>query len=181
MKDEVFVNYAAALFSLAKDEKKVATYRKEIKEVEKILTGDPMFLECFSSYKVSHEDIYHLLDEAFKGLESPSLLPFLKLLVSKHLISSISEISEAFYGMCNEYLGIKEGLIYSTSRLTEEEISRLEKTLEDKLSCKVSLKNKIDHNLIGGVRIVLDGKIYDGSVENKIETLRKKLLKGGLI
>ena len=54
------------------------------------------------------------------------------------------------------------------------------KTLEDKLSCKVSLKNKIDHNLIGGVRIVLDGKIYDGSVENKIETLRKKLLKGGL-
>ena len=181
MKDEVFVNYAAALFSLAKDEKKVATYRKEIKEVEKLLTGDPMFLECFSSYKVSHEDIYHLLDEAFKGLESPSLLPFLKLLVSKHLISSISEISETFYGMCNEYLGIKEGLIYSTSRLTEEEISKLEKTLEDKLSCKVSLKNKIDHTLIGGVRIVLDGKIYDGSVENKIETLRKKLLKGGLI
>ena len=55
MKDEVFVNYAAALFSLAKDEKKVATYRKEIKEVEKILTGDPMFLECFSSYHLSNE------------------------------------------------------------------------------------------------------------------------------
>lgn len=181
MKDEVFVNYAAALFSLAKDEKKVETYRKEIKEVEKILTEDPSFLECFSSYKVPHEDIYHILDNAFKGLESPSLLPFLKLLVSKHLISSISEISDAFYSMCNDYLGIKEGLIYSTIRLSSEEISKIEKTLEEKLSCKVSLKNKIDHNLIGGARIVLDGKIYDGSVENKIETLRKKLLKGGVI
>ena len=155
MKDEVFVNYAAALFSLAKDEKKVATYRKEIKEVEKILTGDPMFLECFSSYKVSHEDIYHLLDEAFKGLESPSLLPFLKLLVSKHLISSISEISEAFYGMCNEYLGIKEGLIYSTSRLTEEEISKLEKTLEDKLSCKNSFDSSLICKVITVPRSVL--------------------------
>ncbi len=181
MKDEIFVNYAAALFSLAREEKKVSAYRKEIKEVEKILTEDPSFLECFSSYKVPHEDIYRILDEAFKGLESPSILPFLKLLISKHLISSIPEISEAFYGMCNEYLGIEEGLVYSTTPLTEEEVSKLEKALENKLSCKVSLKNKIDRNLIGGVRIVLDGKIYDGSVENKIETLRKELLKGGLI
>ncbi len=52
MKDEIFVNYAAALFSLAREEKKVSAYRKEIKEVEKILTEDPSFLECFSSYKV---------------------------------------------------------------------------------------------------------------------------------
>ncbi len=181
MNDEVFVNYASALFLLAKEEGKVKTYLKEMKEVEEVLTIDNEIIECFSSHKINHEDIYRVLDDSFQKLESPSLLPFLKLLVSKHLISSIPEISKAFYSLCNEYLGVKEGLVYSTKPLTKEEISALEKALETNLNSKVYLLNKIDHNLIGGVKIVLDGKIYDGSVSNKIDILRKKLLKGGAI
>ena len=181
MKDEVFVNYAQALFSLARDEKKVETYLKEMKEVEEMLTSDKAILETFSSYSLEKEKLYLLLDKAFGNLESPSILPFLKLLLSKHLLSNISEICVAFYTFCNEYLGIKEGLIYSTSSLSKEEIDRIQNILEKNLNCKVFLKNKIDHNLIGGVKVVLDGKIYDGSIESKLETLRKKLLKGDTI
>ncbi len=181
MKDEVFVNYANALFLLAKEEDNVKKYLEEMKEVEEILTKDPKTLECFSSYQISHEDIYSILDTSFKELECKSILPFLKLLVSKHLISSIHEISSCFYSLCNDYLGIKEGLIYSTLPLTKEEVKEIEKTLGERLSSKVYLVNKIDHNLIGGVKIVLDDKIYDGSILNKVDSLRKKLLKGEAI
>lgn len=179
MNEEIYVNYASALFSLSKDENKVSVYLKEIKEVEDVFNENPSFLESFSSYKVSVNEINTILEKAFKGLESPSLLPFLKLLVGKHLISSIHEIFKAYRTLANEYLGIKEGLIYSTTPLNEEEISRIEKALESKLNCKVCLTNKIDKKLIGGIKIVLDGKIYDGSVQNKIDTLRHTLLKGG--
>ncbi len=181
MKNEVFVNYAYALFLLAKEEKCVEKYLEEMKEVEEILTKDPKTLECFSSYQISHEDIYSVLDPSFNKLESKSILPFLKLLVSKHLISSIHEISCCFYSLCNEFLGIKEGLIYSTSPLTKEEVNDIEKTLGERLSSKVYLVNKIDQSLIGGVKIVLDDKIYDGSILNKVDSLRKKLLKGEAI
>ncbi len=181
MNEEVYVNYASALFSLSKEENKVDIYLKEIKQVEEILTSDPSFLECFSSHKISLDQINSILDKAFGKLESPSLLPFLKLLASKHLISSIREIFREYRTLANEYLGIKEGLLYSTSPLSEEEVSRIEKALETKLNCQVHLLNKIDKNLIGGIKIALDGKIYDGSIQNKIDSLRHKLLKGGSV
>ncbi len=179
MNEEVFVNYANALFSLSKDENKVETYLVETKEVEEIFSKNPEFLEYFSSYKVSHEEIYKILDKAFGKLESPSLLPFMKLLVSKHLISSIHQIFREYRTLANEYLGIKEGLLYSTTPLNAEEIGKVEESLETKLNSKVHLINKIDKKLIGGIKIVLDGKIYDGSIQNKVDALRHKLLKGG--
>ncbi len=179
MNEEVFVNYASALFSLSRDENKVETYLKEMKEIEEIFSNNPEFIEIFSSYKVPQNEIFSIFDKAFKGLESPSLLPFMKLLVSKHLISSIHQIFREYRTLANEYLGIKEGLLYSVTPLSKEEISKVEKALEKKTNSKVHLINKIDQNLIGGIKIVLDGKIYDGSIQNKVDALRHKLLKGG--
>lgn len=179
MNEEIYVNYAAALFSLSKDENKVSTYLKEVKQVEDVFSKNPEFLEYFSSHKISRKDVNKILETAFKDLESPSLLPFLKLLATKHLISSIHEIFREYRTLANEYLGIKEGLLYSTSPLKGDEIAKIEKALESKLNCQVHLINKIDKNLIGGIKIVLDGKIYDGSIQNKIDSLRHKLLKGG--
>lgn len=181
MKDEVFINYATALFSLAKNENKVEIYLKEMKEVTEVLTSSPEILETFSSYRLSKEELYQLLDESFKKLESPSLLPFLKLLLSKHLLSSIREISADFYTLCNDYLGIKEGIIYSTKPLSKDEVTKIEDILGKKLNSKIYLKNRIDLNIIGGVKVVLDGKIYDGSVARKVENLRNELLKGDAI
>lgn len=181
MKDEVFMNYATALFSLAKHENKVEIYLKEMKEVTEVLTSSPEILETFSSYRLPKEKLYQLLDESFKKLESPSLLPFLKLLISKHMLSFIKEIANDFYTLCNDYLGIKEGIIYSVDPLSKEEIKRIESILGKRLNSQIYLKNRIDKNIIGGVKVVLDGKIYDGSIARKVENLRNKLLKGDAI
>lgn len=178
MKEEAFLNYASALFSLAKEENEVETYLQEIGGVTEILTSDKEIKEVFSSYSLDKEKLDNLLDKTFKNLESPSLLPFLKLLLNKHLLGYLNEINDSFASLANEYLGVKEGIIYSTSNLSNEEIKEIEKILAKKLDAKVFLKNKIDPNIIGGVKVAIDGKIFDGSVEMKLERLRHKLLKG---
>ena len=42
---------------------------------------------------------------------------------------------------------------------------------------KVELKDKVDDDLILGVKVVIDGKVFDGSMKNRIEALRTSLLK----
>ena len=41
----------------------------------------------------------------------------------------------------------------------------------------MELINKIDHNLIGGIKVVINGRIYDGSIKNKLENMKIDLLK----
>lgn len=181
MKEEIFVHYASALFSLAKEEGKLPAYLAEMRDVLNTLKDNPDFVAFCASYRIPNENAYSLLETVFGSLKCKSIVPFLKLAVTKHLFSHIEDICEAFFSLCNEELGIKEGIVYSTSLLSQKEISEIEKALEKRLSSKVSLRNRVDANLLGGVKVAIDGKIFDGSLQAKVEGLRKKLLKGGTL
>ena len=57
-------------------------------------------------------------------------------------------------------------------------MNSLAKTLLNEHKVKVELKNKIDARLIGGYKIVIGDTIFDGSILNRLETLRQELNKG---
>jgi F-type H+-transporting ATPase subunit delta len=57
-------------------------------------------------------------------------------------------------------------------------MNSLAKTLLNEHKVKVELKNKIDTRLIGGYKIVIGDTIFDGSILNRLETLRQELNKG---
>ena len=77
----------------------------------------------------------------------------------------------------NEYRGVDEGLVYSTIPLDEKTINKIEEKISKIESRKVELINKIDPALIGGVKVVINGHIYDGSIKNQIEMMKIDLLK----
>ena len=45
----------------------------------------------------------------------------------------------------------------------------------DKENRKISLIFKIDPSLIGGVKVVINNRIYDGSVKNKLSEMKQSL------
>jgi len=89
------------------------------------------------------------------------------------------EIVKAFSSLVNEGLGVEEGLAFSAVPLSEEDLSRLEKAVGRSLKKKASLVNRVDPALIGGVKVAIAGKVYDGSIARKLSELRKSLIEGG--
>ena len=79
----------------------------------------------------------------------------------------------------NESLGILEGVVYSAAPLSEEEKKRIEDALAERLGDKVELTPILDPDLLGGVKVALDGKVYDGSLRHKLQEMKKHLLQGG--
>ena len=77
--------------------------------------------------------------------------------------------------MINEELNIDEGYVYSTEPLDASQIAKIEDAVGKKLGHKVELKNNIDSRLIGGVRVVINDHVYDGSIKFKLETLKNNL------
>ena len=75
----------------------------------------------------------------------------------------------------DEYRGEAYGKVYSAAPLSAEQIEKLEDEAGKLLHEKVKLKNKVDQSLLGGVKIMVDGKIIDATLRAKLEDLRRKL------
>jgi F-type H+-transporting ATPase subunit delta len=171
--------HAEALFDLAKEEKAVKDYETALQSVLLSFEKEPSLAGCLSSYAVEKKDAYHLIDEIYGKIPLKSLTSFLKVLVDHHLMDHFADVEFAYRKLANEELGVKEGLVYSASPLKEEELALLKKTLEDKLQAKVSLETRTEPSLLGGVKVAIDGKVYDGTLLSKVEALRVRLLAQG--
>ena len=169
--------YAESLFDLAKEENKVTQYLDDIKLVGEVLDSDPQIVQFFNHVLIENDKKIQLLDQSFKGNVDQYVLNFLKLLVQSRRIRYIDDIVKSYINLSNQYLGIKEGMIYTPYELTDQQIQDIEKAISQKENKKVTLKVSIDPSLLGGIKVQISNRIYDGTIKNKVEMLKKELLR----
>lgn len=63
--------------------------------------------------------------------------------------------------------------------MSNEQIEKIQESLSTRLNCKVELTNSLDEKLLGGVKVSIEDKIFDGSIKNKLEKLKESLISGG--
>jgi F-type H+-transporting ATPase subunit delta len=177
MNESLYARYAYALRDLALEEKAITKYQEAILEIDHVFQDNPNFLATLSSYAIPKEKLYPLVNEAFSHYGLKHLVSFLSLLIDKHLIDHFHDIAIAFNSAANESRGVLEGIVYSTVHLSKDEIQDLEASLKQRLHHEVELTNRLEPDLLGGIKVYLDGKIYDGSLLAKVEGLRSALLK----
>ena len=169
--------YAESLFDIAKEENKVTQYLDDIKLVGEVLDSDPQIVQFFNHVLIENDKKIQLLDQSFKGNVDQYVLNFLKLLVQSRRIRYIDDIVKSYIKLSNQYLGIEEGMIYTPYELTDQQIQDIEKAISQKENKKVTLKVSIDPSLLGGIKVQISNRIYDGTIKNKVEMLKKELLR----
>lgn len=173
---EIAQNYASALLSIAIDDKKVIDYQKEVKELRKIIKDNPDLILLLDSHFLSMEERMHNVETLLKGF-SPDIINFLKIIVKHNRVNYLNDILEAFNSLCNENQDIVEGLIYSAFPLGEATLQKIKKKISEIENHEVDLIPKIDPTLIGGVKVVINSHVYDGSVKNQLEQMQISLLR----
>ena len=174
--EELYSNYASALYGLI-DKSKSEQYLAVLQGFCDLLRENKDLKTALSSYVISKEEKEKLLEICFKGESLPYLMDFGRVIISHHRMGHIDRIVEAFAMLVHEQYGMKEGIAFSATPLTEEQLTQLEEAFTKKLGVKVVLKNKVDEKLLGGVKVALDGKVYDGSLRSRLLDLHKQLKK----
>ena len=176
MTNELCQNYASALYGLLTPEQRDLAL-DALSFVTKNLKEEEGFEKLLCSYAVSAEEKRRVLEEVYgkKFANLPHFISFLKVVSDHHRLNQLPDIYIAYRSLVHEALGVKEGLAYSAARLSDKELSSIEEAIAKKLGCKVSLTNIVDHNLLGGVKVAIDGKVFDGSLANKLAGLHRTL------
>lgn len=174
--DSVNNRYALALLSIAKEENKVDEYQKQAKIVYCILNDNPDYLRVLSSCFISKEEKHLLVEQAFEAIPLKHIISFIKVIIDNNRVSYMKKIFQEFNSLCNEYLGIAEGIIYSVINLSDEQINGISDAISRKMGQKVELKNILDEQIIGGIKVVIQDRIFDGTVLNKLVSMKNNLL-----
>ena len=173
-------SYASALFSLIEDKDTRALYADALNDLNVAMKEHPDIAAFLSSPEIGEAEKLSVLGKVYKNNgDLPHLLPFLRTIIAHHRIISFPRIVEAFSTMVNESLGVLEGYAYSSTRLTAKQLESLEKAFGKKFGKKVVLKNIVEPSLLGGVRIAINGQVYDSSLKGRLDDLRTHLKAGG--
>ena len=174
--NEIASRYGSALFSLALERNKISEYQEEVKELKRIFKENSDFIMVLGSSFETMENRISMVEKTLPGVNE-DIVSLIKILIENNRIDNLLDVFTCFNSCCNEYRGVDEGLIYSTIPLDEQTINKIEEKISKIENRKVELLNRIDPALIGGVKVVINGHIYDGSIKNQIEMMRNDLLK----
>ena len=172
---EITSRYAQALFSLKRDSKSLEATQIEIKELKKIFNENPDFIVILASSYKSLEEKIEIIDKSLVGVDE-EIKSLIKIVTQNHRATYLIEIFDEFNSLVNDYRGVKEGLVYSTEKLSEQQLTKLNKKISEVEHRPTELKNIIDPSLIGGVKVVINDHIYDGSIKHHIEDMKLTLL-----
>ena len=174
--NEIASRYGLALYSIAEDRNEISSLQLEVKELRKVLLENPDFIVLLSNSFLTKEEREQIVDKTLSAFDK-DIVTLIKVLINNNRMHYVLEVLEAFNSLCNHARGVEEGLIYSVNPLDEQTLKTLEKKISKLENVEVELTNRIDQNLIGGLKVVISGHIYDGSIKYKLEQMRIDLLK----
>ena len=171
--------YSIALYELAEEENKFAEYREEIKSLIEVWEENPELRDFLSNQLASKEIKNEFIDSVFRGKVSDNVLNFLKLVVDKGRAAYLEEILKDFDALGNEKLNIKAGTLYTAMDLTKAQVKEVEDSISQRLGQEVHLKVVKDLDLIAGIKVIVNDKIFDNSIIYKLTELKNTLRKVG--
>lgn len=171
-----YKEYALALFELSIEEGCLEECFEHLSVICNALKNNPEYLKILSSNLLSANEKYSLAEEAFAGCNN-TLLKFIKLLISKNIISSLSKCSDEFFSLYYSEKGIITAKVISASPLTEKQRLSLEKNLCSKTGKSSAIvKYSVDSSLIGGAVLRFNGEEIDYSIKRKLGDLKAGLI-----
>lgn len=165
--------YAKALYELAVEENKVELIFECLKAVV-LSTEDKEYLKVMSSPFISGEDKKLMIVSIYKSLDQ-TFINFLKVLIDNNRFSLISEIYESYKNLILESKSIVCADVYSVDYLNNQHIASIKTILEKKYNKEILINNIVDKNLVGGLKITINGEIIDLSVKSSLSKLKELL------
>lgn len=175
--DTIASRYGQSLFDLAIEKNQVGEYLEQLTLVFEVFESDQKIIQFFSHVIIDDSDKMELIEKSFQESLDKMVLNFLKLLIKNKRMKYFGEIYLAFKDLANEHLGVEEGVVYTPSSLTDEQLAKIAGALSKSQNKEVVLRQVIRPSLIGGLKVVIKNRVIDGSVQNRIELMRKELLR----
>jgi F-type H+-transporting ATPase subunit delta len=176
LKRAIGTRYARALFELARDTGKLAAIEKDLPSVARILDAEPELYRFLTHPAIRYDEKKSVVSKLLEGKIDELLFNFIYLLIDKKREAYLPIVSEEFDALAMDYHGRQTAKIFTAFGLSDEMRSQLAAGLSKMTGKKVEIEEEVDSSLIGGIKVMIGDKVYDGSVKSNLSDIREELM-----
>ncbi len=169
------LTYGTALFEAAGETGKTDLINEEAGQLLELFRQEPDLHKFVNSPGIAAEEKKSVLENIFRGRICDELLNFLFILTDKGRMVHFEKIIKFYRKLLDKQEGVSYGTVFSAAPLTDEHISKLEEDASKFFRVNVKLANEIDPKLIGGVKLLVEGKLIDASVRKRFDDLSSQI------
>ena len=171
----VDLTYGGALYDAAKDLGKEQLILDEGLQILDIIEKEEDLHLFIDSPTISAEEKKKVITAIFEGKICTELLNFLYVLVDKRRITHLAGMMKVYKDLVDKEEGVSYGTVYSVEKLSQERLAQVEEETSQLLQVKVKLTNELDPGLIGGVKVLVEGKLIDASLRKKFDDMASSI------
>jgi len=167
--------YAKALLGLAQEQHIAESIGVELTRVAEVL-ADATLAKTLSLPNLSPKTRKSVVDLLVESLSPHILLGnFLRVLAENDRLKDFSVIERAYQNLLEQTLGRVRAKIHTAAQLPEEELQALVDAFSQLTQKTVVPSVTIDPDLLGGVVVEIQGKVYDASLKTQLQRIGQAL------
>ena len=172
---EVGTIYGGALFDLAAEESAAGEILGQLQALSESFSQEPEFLKLLGAHSLAKKERCKIVDESLAGKVHPYVVNFLKILTEKGYVRHFSHCYDAYRVRYNQANNILPVTAVTAVALNETQYLRLQTKLQEQTGKTIELTNRVDPDVLGGVRLDFDGKCVDDTLSHRLDSIRNML------
>jgi F-type H+-transporting ATPase subunit delta len=170
--------YAKALFQLAREAGQEEKIGQELEQFDVAYTESDL-KQVLVNPAFALEVRKKILAQVTQAEQLSELTRhFLSLLADRDRLSHLAGIVSCYRRLLNEAKGRVEAKVVSVSALEPDRLAQLRGELRGVSGKDVVLQQETDPELLGGLLVELEGKVYDGSIRTQLENMKQRIARG---
>jgi F-type H+-transporting ATPase subunit delta len=167
--------YAVAVGELAWEQHALERVRADLGQVKALLSASPEFLAFLSEQKIGKErqiaELHRLLGEKVHRIT----LHFLMLVVWKRRAEYLPQMIEEFELYADEVDRVLAVKVTTAMPLRGDQQQALSRAFTARTGQRVRLVARVDPALLGGLKVQIGDRVWDGSVAGRLRRLQRAL------
>ena len=173
---EVARIYAQAMVEIAQKENRLDTFSGNWDEIEQILYDNSSLDKVIAHPTVTLVSKIKIIRTVFKKCEV-EMINLLCLLAKKRRWAYWPVIKDVYEDMAIEAKGFVKVNLETAQSLSDAEYEEIEEVLTQSANRSILLQKSINEKLLGGARIRIKDRVFDGSLASRLTALQKQLTK----
>ncbi|MFS0788426.1 F0F1 ATP synthase subunit delta [Shouchella sp. 1P09AA] len=171
--------YAVALFELGVAKGQADDFEQDLELVSEVFEQTPELQRLLEVPGLSQEKKAQLIKQAFQNNVKETTLALMMRLMERSRYSVIPELASEYKKLNNEQKGIAEAFVYSAKPLSDSEKEQIAVVFAPKVGKRaLEVTNVVQEQLVGGIKVRIGDRVYDGSVKGQLDRLEKGILAG---
>ena len=167
--------YGEGLYALCAEEALSGDVLEQLDVLNGSFKAQPDYLRLLSNMSLGREERLGILDKTLRGQVQPYVLNFCKILLEKGLLHEFSDCAKAYRARYLQDNGIVEASVTTAVPLDDGQRKKLMEKLSAMTGKQIVLKERLDPAVLGGVRLEMDGKRYDNTVQSRLTAIHRAI------